>query len=525
MSNSTNSSTRRIGHLSLENMPPEILIKIAQEVLGLKPGPVTKGRMRGGQNWPFDYRNQRPLDVAILRTNRYMHHTFKHVLDSINEWVVFDIDHAYLLLPCACFTVPMIMVDPEAGYALPQGIMQIRLQLSLPRIDAQREAAIHRCFPRRLTVLVPASVLEAFLEQLRIMEFGYGSLETPGNSDQNGQHPAQSALVRHQKLCLGVAVRGGVPQYRIREYLELFRMFWGPLNDVYITGAEDIQQARSVHRAIRATPNREDAMLQEVIMRVIAICQQAHQFACAKDWAKNFQLSNQASRLSFQTFFWKPSPWADFPHSNHNFSSQFEVLGLCIPGLNILQGLVLSGVPQLHSSVDAFIEKFPGDHIECLLSVPEMSPVMRAWITLFCAMLCIFCVHIGDDYNTDERVSAIQYGMYLFENTASVFEHLPEAETLLFRTMSACHDRLKVVENEGEPGKLYEAVCSLHPHIQAPMRPIRWQCHKSFISRAVDEGILKLLTKSSDMTDQEKKEALVVNVFATDEEDDEYYCI
>jgi hypothetical protein len=110
----------------LEGIAPELLNNVLTRLVGPN-GPDPTPREFPINSYTWRVRNKPSFDTPILATNKYLHAISKSTLDLTNQWVVFDIEHVYLLLPWIFAVIPIILIDPEAAYAIPEGIMHVRV--------------------------------------------------------------------------------------------------------------------------------------------------------------------------------------------------------------------------------------------------------------------------------------------------------------------------------------------------------------------------------------------------------------
>jgi len=125
-------SSQTTSPLCFEGLPVEIQTTILSYVL-LTSSVHSASKAHPTTHNGYLLQTFRPcLDTAILRTNKAMYTLSKNVLDTLNKWIVFDLEDASLAMqPITGMSVPHIFIDPEPETSIPQGIMRVRVKLGL----------------------------------------------------------------------------------------------------------------------------------------------------------------------------------------------------------------------------------------------------------------------------------------------------------------------------------------------------------------------------------------------------------
>lgn len=98
--------------------------------------------------------------------------------------------------------------------------------------------------PKRQMFVVEMEHLDAFLQQIRVMELMHGVHDMPS------LQALQRARLDGYALKLRIDVHGGIPDHKMRKLLELFYLFDGPLNEVRIQGCDEGSNIRAIERSI-----------------------------------------------------------------------------------------------------------------------------------------------------------------------------------------------------------------------------------------------------------------------------------
>jgi hypothetical protein len=567
----------------------ELLNNVLERLVGPdRPDPTPRVLPKMTVNsYTWRIRNKPTFDTAILAANNYLHTVSKSCLDITNKWIIFDIDNIHLLLPWIFPDVSVTLIDPEADYAIPEGILQARVKQRLSNsVHATwLQSRFGTSQPRRQIVLVQLHHFETFLQCLRVSEFTDGVRVLPGQVfdgppydkitfhkavDADGRDcyiitddrewPAITANAGFHGLSIRVIVNPTYPEQRTKRLLELFRIFHGSLNEVTIIGSSDPLQARSIEASITAPRDAANTSFHEAILHVVKLTRKAGEYASDGSWLCAFVVNTEACEgiiPNHRTF--DKTPWTgkiEFSGPQADFSQRrFETMLLVICQLN------------------EYFYSIPGDQRLCgyrthneairqrkelirLLDLPTVSPEFRAFAMLLVALHLFFDVRVVSDTDTivpenyvnldnaaraeatqqlmdniPECWDVVRTGMDIVENTEGLFEHLPTGDHILFffaHNMVNDLRKTDVLTNKSTmAGIIDNWRKQLVTIITRQPRPFKWMVHESLIPSAlVVRGVLNYMTDCSLMTADDKKKSLLVNVFTdVDRRHGVLYCI
>jgi hypothetical protein len=289
-----------------------------------------------------------------------------------NQWVVFDIEHVYLLLSWIFVVIPVILIDPEAAYAIPEGIMHVRVNQFLSNSGvASWYEQYFESQPQRQLVLVQLHHFETFLKCLRLAMFANGVHILPGEVfhgtpcddsvfNDNGEHigtatydPELTAKTRSHGLSIQVYASSTYPKHRMKRLLEKSRTFHGRLNEVTITGSTDPSQERSIEASITAPSDAQNTSFHELVLQPAELANRAGGHVSNGTWICAFVLSRMA--LSMMVNYYHAdnfvTPWSGklkFSGPHADFSTRrFEAMMLVVPYLNF----IFASIPEAREVV------------------------------------------------------------------------------------------------------------------------------------------------------------------------------
>ncbi|KAF2826608.1 hypothetical protein CC86DRAFT_381731 [Ophiobolus disseminans] len=300
-----------------EDLPTETKMMIAEKLLR-PPTSLTGPRFYARKAWAFSHQNRPAIETAIRRLNKNMSSIGQDVLNSGNKWIVFDVDCGHLLLPWVCIPIPYIVVDHIDAIRIPIGIMRVKVELYLSKGRHHEYSTDHwkTSRPYRQLFVVEMEHFEAFLKQLRIMEFVNGVRVAPGTVFQ----PGLLASVGRYGLRFRVDVHGGIPAHKMRKLLELFCQFHGPLNEVCIQCSDDSNQARDIERSIPAPRGTTNDTAMEILIHLLRLKKLSDACACSDRGRLACYLNEQAASMLENVSKWDMSSgWEIAEDSNDLF--------------------------------------------------------------------------------------------------------------------------------------------------------------------------------------------------------------
>ncbi|KAJ4377203.1 hypothetical protein N0V83_000026 [Neocucurbitaria cava] len=528
------------GLSAFESLPAEIMNQVLGELLQ-PTGSNIREEYKPEAERSLQFVHKTALDTGLLRANKRLYAMSKSYLDMTNKWIIFDIDKVYLLLHWANLTVPMVKVDPEANYALPQGIMTVHMKLCARNSRRKYLKRLHPAsLPESQLLLVPLEHFKHFLCQVRVMELSTGVRIMPGQRFE-GPHYDETwneltAAVGFHGLNIRVYVDpdSGYPAHKMKPLLEYFRMFHGPLNEVTIVGADDAQQARSIEASI-SVPRGDDMLtMHEVLVNVVRLVPVASRFAqnghpeLALMTNRNIQSLIHLSQQGDET------PWTGWESKDWR-ERNLERLLICTTAFN----LFIKNLSDLGHRIATYPPNQPliiwghfSDMI-ILLECGHLSIEMEGWFHLLVGLHIMFSARVIDAPEVGlERVELIRTGLEHIDDTIGTFEHLPEDDTFLFREALNMCTRLRAVDdaNSVDETELIQVADNYAKEfgnlVRKEDRTVKWCVHESYISDGLRKfGIMQFMTNCSHLEPEVKERYLFIIAFDVDVEGGDYYFI
>lgn len=533
----------------LESLPKELMCMILKELIGPRDGPVPLSRVFPDRKPYKQIVNTPSLHPAVLRLNKDIHAIAKPYLDEANEWIAFDIDRANLILPEICITVPVLVIDPEAEYALPRFKMSVRVKL----FDNGERSDIHRvprmtCWPRRLPekqpVLVQMRFLKAFLEHIRIVELSFGVRTMPGEIFSSLGFEDIVALRGFHGLCIRVELNEDYNEEKCVPLLNLFEMFHGPLNEVTILGCRDAATAQVIESSISMPRPLHQSTFDEMLLHMARTLQITATHASQGHWVGSRSISNQMGRIPANLISFDTTPWLGYPSELHKISN-FECL--------ISASLEFYAVYATLASTEIWQDvRFS----QARLVVPwhctkHLTSNFRLWIDTVKKMADIFSTGIdfsgGKRWAEIARAEVLRHPNLLWEylthgyvvHKFNFMDQMPSFKTYLEEAQKTADDLKCLVRRSDDALTLptysqddiynYKQIlkdCALKiSKFIRESKPPRWVFHESVISeRLKKKGILNYMTNVSEMDAEEQGKHLFVEALSIDEQHGNLYC-
>jgi hypothetical protein len=506
---------------AFENLPGEIMNNILSHLVGATNHALPT---------PKRICNRPNFDTAIMRTNKYMHALSKSYFCKENKWIVFDINKLFILQPWINTLVSVIMLDPEAGYVLPEGIMRVQVKFHLNEWAKLERASTQA--PSQL-VLVQLESFEAFLQCLRQAELTTSLRIMPGEKfrdvDSDMQVPAKAGV--HGLNLTIVVVDSGYKNDWMDVLLDKFRIFHGPLNKISIVGAPNANHARSIENSISKPQNTPT--YHEVITLVAQHLETAHTLAASSHWEDAEPLYTETNGLLTNSCLHDHTPWNNAISPLDWHDRAFEVLVGCASTLNAYYAALATGTCTMYSSAAAALDSSSQLYKNILL-FDDVSMEMVGFFHLLFGLHCIFHARVGYSHdNSDsvdvDRLNVISHGMELVEVTVGLFALLSLRDQVLYRKAVSMVRRLRVLSFERDKRALVEAISVFAGEFSALVRGqgrvLRFAVREELIPQGLkDRGILEHLTGCAGMTDKGET-SLVIRAFFSDEEGGVMYCI
>ncbi|KAF1847864.1 uncharacterized protein K460DRAFT_426717 [Cucurbitaria berberidis CBS 394.84] len=509
-----------------ENLPPELMNAVLEELLGTSDNPGPRLRHRPDIPELSTLERRFTMETAILRTNKQIHAMAKAYLDLANKWIVFDMDDVHLVLPWACILIPMTIIDPEANYAVPEGIMRVRVKLCLNGERIIRPSPASQ--PKRQLVLIKLEHFVAFLAQIRMAELINSVRVMPRAFFIGDNQGLYNAMKGFNGLKIRVHVDPNYPHHWMQALLDCFDMFHGPLNEVSIIGSFDAQQARRIETSIALPRNVAEPTMYEIYIHIAHRIKLANHFADQGqlvsairlyDRVRNMTNASNTDRTPWSG--WSTKDWSQFP---------FEALLITVATLNALIISIGTQENLEYAHMHVALHHSLVQQISLLLDFDDLGREMEGWILLLSGLHYILHARVvGTAYNGPERLLLVRIGMNLLEDTIGTFEHLPERDNVGFRAATYMCTRLRVLDFNPDKTLLFSAITRASiffaNRFEQYSRPVRWCVHQSLIPQAlVNRGIVEHMQNCSRLTEEQKNQLLLVKVFEDDAEGgDDYF--
>jgi hypothetical protein len=104
--------------------------------------------------------------------------------------------------------------------------------------------------------------------------------------------PEISAKVGFHGLSIQVYVSSAYPKNRMKQLLEKFHIFHGPLKEVTITGSVNPSQARSIEASITASRDAENMFFHKLVLQLAELTKKAGDHVSHGTWVCALVFSN-----------------------------------------------------------------------------------------------------------------------------------------------------------------------------------------------------------------------------------------
>ncbi|CAO2647078.1 Nn.00g080000.m01.CDS01 [Neocucurbitaria sp. VM-36] len=509
---------------AFESLPPEIMNQVLRELLGAPNLP--KGVLDRSKKWPLKLRYVPGFATSMLRTNKGLNAISKSYLDLSNKWIVFDIDNIHLLLPWANITVPLLTVDPDADYAIPEGIMRVRVTLCAYGSRAMNVSShIPASVPERQLALVQLEHFEKFLEQIRIMELVNGVRVMPGEEFPDANDAQITATQGFHGLNIRVQVNPDYAPHLMKPLLERFRMFHGPLNEVSIVGSSEPQQARSIETSIALPRSDGELTMDEVLMHVVKMIKVANNFAYDGLSMEALETYILIRQMPYQSAISDRTPWSGWRTINWSRNA-FELLLVSTATFNSLLEHMEPIFITEYRNADAALYNQRVYDMAALMNHSLVTDEMEGWILLLIGLDFIFRTKVaGLSEDNPYNIALIRRGMLFIDMTVGYFEHLPDRDTIFFRTALQMCVTLRACDIESDKQLLIDAVhnCAamFGDLVRKEGRIVKWRVHKSMIPQElIDRGILNHMTNCKVLPPDSMHSLLLVNAYDVEDEEE-----
>ncbi|KAL1799120.1 hypothetical protein ACET3X_003157 [Alternaria dauci] len=513
----------------LESIPPEILTMILEESLTLTKNEGCMKEHAPASKLPRGYGFLPRIQPQVLRLNKSIHAFASEILDRSNRWIIFNMDCADLLIARVTASTGMIIVDPESAQALPTGMMHVRVKL-YTHASVYAKALSSRwpaALPKRQILLVPASNIDSFLNELRGTELSHAVRVMPGKTFQGlSCRQKKRAVIGVHGLSICIHVSPNYPANLIGATLEKFRILHGPLNVVSIVGAPDEQQARLIETSITA---RRDAVREstfsEALMHVVQLFHHAERRSKDRDTQSASSLYDQAREIIRNNRLLDRTPWAGYITEARLNESRFELLIMSACTTNwMVHNIIHDGCWRFKTATEAQLVHVT-QSTEWLLNLDGPKPEFKAYLLLLSGLHIIFSCRITGQQSP--TADALAHGMDLINMTQFFVTHMSRKEALDFRVAYKMNRRIDSLEPKSATAAIAHVVKCYKKWFSKNLRPIKWRVHESFVSQPLrNRGMLERLWKMPSQPNRKLDRYRVIDTFEVEEGTErEYYLL
>jgi hypothetical protein len=342
---------------------------VLEELLNLSKNDGAMGSR--ALHWPLNYGFNPGIQPQLLRLIKSIHTIGSAILYRSNKWIIFDMDCAHLLIGWAKANLGMIIVDPESTQALPSGMMHDRMKLYTQESGYDRAIRLDwpPSLPERQMILVSAGRLPGFLQCLRMTEMANGIRVMPGQTFRGAGTILEKIAIRSVhglSLCIHVD-SSSYRKSEITSCLEHFRIFHGPLNELFIIGAPEEQQARNIEASISASRAPElETTFSELLMHIVQIMALANTRIEQDLLGTVGSLCEQAREMVLNSYKYDKTPYTKWIEDANAHESLLELLIISMPGV----------AWQLHE----IVKKGPIDFPDTLHAIISHICPFTAWL-------------------------------------------------------------------------------------------------------------------------------------------------
>jgi hypothetical protein len=520
----------------LEDLPPEILHSIMEHLLLVPTENLSLSRHSSFGRF-LQYKINHTIDPSVLRVSKKLKDIGEEVLYHSNQWVVFDLNCAHLLLRSALACLPLIVLDPEDVHKLPRWMLHVRIRLyteaSLNEVTNSPDWPLSK--PKHQIILVSRQHLPEFLNHVRIMELAYSARVAEGH--QIGVAPTLSIPAKKGRHGLSICVHVNSAEYRqstIAHVLELFRRFHGPLNELSINGFANKSYARDIEASISSPHTLKIyPILPEIIIHISSLLKIASSLMTNRKVAAAKALYYQTCAMIVNSSRFNSIPSNGWYTDNDDHLQAFEFLIVCVPWIDDGLAGLMNDSAESYRCARSTLRFYGGPNVDQMIEQDVVTPHLSACVTLMAGLHCIFEVyHFNRDQNGVVRydLQRLRLGLNCIEAAyvrLSEDNHISSQKALFFRVawkMMLVIDGLDIVP---DPDTLLEVIRNFRRWFVAHLKPFKWKVHGSCIPQyLIDRGILKNMIKVSSMTAQEQSRYYIVDCLKGDfDATGEYYLV
>lgn len=517
------------GPSHLDSLPTEIYCHILEELFSLdKTDPVLNHLPSKAHQPRYVFRTG--MQPQVLRVSKKMHTLGKSVLDHSNGWIILDMDHAFLLTGWASGILEMIIVDPESAQDVPAGMMHIRVK-SFARASSVANISYgmqRRYRISRQIILLPASQLQKLISVLRITELANIPRVVEGELFRNRYTNEEYRVKRREHgLSILIHVNDGYPSSVVKNCLEHFRRFNGPLNEVSIVGAVDEQQARSIEAPITLPRDKDtDSTFSEVVMHILDLLGIAETKIEEGMGACVPRLHEQARAMVINTHNNDKTSWAGWITDQTAQNFKFEMIVLSASSMNIMVHHMLTGGTWLFPTAAAARARHMSPDVDGLLQQTRLSSQLRGYIYLINGLHCVLAAKVGN--SRDIHTGVVSHGQRLIMQAWTFAHSVPPENRGLFRTATdMVREMINVESGLERKEKVLAHMRSFAGQFSRAFKPVKWRVHESHIPQhLLNKGVLSKMKKESLMTIEELDKYLVVDTLVVEKgAQGDYYLI
>lgn len=510
----------------LERLPAELFNRILDEL-------VVVGDSTGNFRVFFqdyfhgaNYRIRPIIQTAVLRLNKRIHQLVKSYLDRRNTWIVFDIDCTSRKLLWIWRIVPCFIIDEPESQALPEGILHVRIKF--PTVART---------PRRLTFLITMEWFQSFLECIRIVDLMISFRGPEGRNlprlPSSGKRSSAACRISHGTSII-VHVHPNHPDVDMEAFLELFRMFHGPLHELSIIGARNTSSAREIEKSLTQPRHVPDLTLWEVYMHLLRLKTEADRHLTQHARLHGSPLYLIARRLPQFWRFKDCTPWAG---SLSAAARNIPFVALLVTGVRLNEMLADACILKGTLCVDAAAcrRHYTSHPFKRVLSSFRGSATAYIYIvTGLHKMLCTVARGADAPGRTmSEQISMINEGASDIEYGWRILERVNRNTTSqpsLFSRMS--HEIAGVVLKPLEDDcrlRFQVIVDLLNGHrewLMKNVKAVKWKVQSGAIPSCLkDRGLLEILPNYSDMSSVEREQFLIADEFRVASDIGDFYLV